>query len=152
MPLSQQKGRTMATLAPIFAAIVAFASAFFFDMTIRALRVRGPDTALVGLTLWVSVAIEVAFVAAVLVSSWLIAMRFRPTRWLSIALAVLELIVILMLPLAAAGLPYLSSLIHASVVFGASDTGPGTSLSIQACAIFLAALYSFFAQPRPHAA
>jgi hypothetical protein len=143
----------MNTLAPALAALISFPAALLIDRTMQAIRLRAADTGLIGPTLWGAVALELLFVAILLATSWLVAVHLKPPRWLAIVLITIALIVIAAYPLAVAGIPYLSQLFSRGIFTAAVFEGaPGTLLSIQACAILLSAICSFFRPPRMHAA
>jgi hypothetical protein len=137
----------MNTLVTFFTALIAMASAIAFDQSLELMRKRSAETFIIGPRLWGGTGLDLLFVGLMLVSVWIIAFRFRPPRWASLALAFLTLIAMTGLPLAFSGLsffqPALSRPLRA-LGLNITDFFPGTLLSLQATSIFLASVYAFF--------
>jgi len=97
----------MNTLVAFITALLTMGSAIAFDQSFELMRKRSADTFLIGPRLWGGVAVDLFFVGLLLLSAWIIGVRFRPPRWASLALALLAGITVIALPLAFSGLSFL---------------------------------------------
>ena len=143
----------MNILLPLLTSFSVLALAVFFDERYALVRTRTTDLSPVGARIWGLAALVVAFVAVVLASSWLVAARSKPPRWVSFCLAVLGLLIVFSVPVAFAGIPYITPLFARLIsALPSSAASPGTFLSIAASAVLLSAICAFLKPPRTHAA
>jgi len=136
----------MNALVAFISALLAMASAIAFDQSLELMRKRSADTFIIGPRLWAGTAVDLLFASVMLGTTWMIAVRFRPPRWASLALALLAGITVTTLPLAFSGLSFLQPALSGMLrAFGLNITDffPGTLPSLQATSIILASVYAF---------
>ena len=140
----------MYKLIPILTTLGALASAAFLAQ-LELSRRRVIDFLVIDSGYWAAVAIDLTFIIILFLSSWLIAIRFSPPRWLSIFIVIVALVGILSNPLSTLGIAPFYSLVHYSPlwsVLGGSQPGSGSFFFEQSLAILLSALYALF-RPLP---
>ena len=139
-------------LVVALSSLISFVSALLIDRALLTIRLR-TDAGLIGPALSGAVALELLFVAILLGTSWLVAVRLKPPRWMAIALIIIAAMIIAAYPLAVADIPYLSRFLARAIMTVPMPAGePGTLSSIQACAILFSAIRSLFRPSSMHAA
>jgi hypothetical protein len=97
----------MNTLIPLLAALTSLGLSAAFDQIAPRLTMRGAVNITAAPNIWWVVLVEATFVASLLTSSWLIAVKYRPPSWLAAAILILGLVGALYLPLMSSGATFL---------------------------------------------